>query len=182
MSLYDKAILDEYYTSLTLVDQRYRELEAARIEEIWYESKLREADQLAVQYAVEKASSLCVHTSGLPPELSRDVVDLILTAAQENLVQYRKTQGELTASLEYFRKHIEATLKAIAQKIEKVSLKISILRKNLSSLEMSNIIYTVLVLGVGAATFYFTRGIIWTAIVPSIVALLVGAPHHTEQD
>lgn len=50
--------LKHYHSALALVDQRYRELQDSRRELLWYESKLAEANILAVQHGLSKPSSL----------------------------------------------------------------------------------------------------------------------------
>lgn len=49
--------LKQYHNGLALVDRRYRELQDSRAELLWYESKLTEANGLAVQHGLSKPLS-----------------------------------------------------------------------------------------------------------------------------
>lgn len=50
--------LQKYYSSLASIDKIYQELQSSRAELLWYESKLKEADTLAVHHGLNKPSSL----------------------------------------------------------------------------------------------------------------------------
>jgi hypothetical protein len=125
MSGSDKNILDKYYLSLQEVDARYRELEDARSQNVWYEGKLREADQLSTQYGCEKASSLSISEPVVIYQLDRKNVESNLLELSDCLQKHRELQVDLNQLVDSYKDRLARLMKEINEKANSITVEIN---------------------------------------------------------
>ncbi len=113
--------LKQYYDALALVDQRYRELQAARTEMVWYEGKLTEANELAASHGLNKAF---IKQSAPIVELNRDSLNRdsllnLLNNFQELVNRLQLFQGNFQHQLRNIQNSYEAELRRLRDLQEK---------------------------------------------------------------
>jgi DNA segregation ATPase FtsK/SpoIIIE, S-DNA-T family len=138
--------LKQYHSALGSIDKCYQELQASRTELLWYESKLNEADTLAVHHGLSKPSSMLqpveteeslsesqpVETdelaeqhglSRLPRANSLDVTPLdreyllnIFENLQKVLVQLQNAQGNFQHRRENITRNYDSEMQSLREK------------------------------------------------------------------
>jgi chromosome segregation ATPase len=178
----DKDILDQYYLSLKEVDARYRELEEARSQNIWYEGKLREADQLSTQYGFGKASSLSISEPVVIYQLDRTNVESKLLELSGYLQKYRELKVELNQLIDSYKERLDRLMKELEAKANNITEEINDLNvktRTVSGERANNILYVTvvyLVFAIGVAILpdiSFLIKILITSISFLVVAFFV---------
>nr|MCU0548711.1 S1 RNA-binding domain-containing protein [Leptolyngbya sp. Prado105] len=166
--------LNQYHDSLTLIDQRYRELQNSRVELSWYESKLSNAEGLAAQYGLNKSTSPKVLGSASEAEwtaqdiallrVDRDTLLGISDTLQQELKQLQHFQSNFQNQLNDIQKRYEADLQALRDQQEQLEQDCKGALNRLDAAKMAIFLCLLTIVGVVALAAYFTKNFDSTAI------------------
>jgi hypothetical protein len=173
MASEDKEILNQYYQALKNIDDRYRELEFARTELVWYEEKLREADQLAIQYGIDKPSNYSVNNVVLPDKLERNSLDSTLEEVSISLNKHRSLQAELIYTTKQLQKQFEETLESLSEQLKNVNNNLRTINESINELKTARIIHLFILIGVGFSIGYYTKNLQTTLICLGITIFIL---------
>lgn len=179
--------LKQYHNALALVDRRYRELQDARAELLWYESKLAEADGLAVQHGLSKPSSVLqaaqtepilyesklAEADGLAVQhglskpssiqrlavmqLDRERLLNIFKTLQEVLNHLQSFQGNFQHQLSNIQRSYEADLRSLRDLQENLEKRLKETLCLLDSAKMAVFLYLLAIIGITVLAAYISR-------------------------
>jgi len=181
VELDEAAALNQYYSALASVDSTYQELLKAKNELNWYEDKLKEADELATQYGLQKPSKLSVPRLSLSTPLIRSKVESALAKGCIKTAEVQSIKIELTSTMSRLQKefdntisylerqlkdtkaHLEQELKktisSLENQLEKTLADISVNLKRIDALKTKIMIELLLIISTGVVTVIFTRNL-----------------------
>jgi DNA segregation ATPase FtsK/SpoIIIE, S-DNA-T family len=163
--------LKQYYNGLALVDRRYRELQDSRAELLWYESKLAEANGLAVQQSLSKPSSVQENFAVI--ELNRDRLLNIFEAFQEELKRLQSYNGNFPHQLSNLQKNYEADLQSLRNRQEELEKDRKETLRLLESAKMAVSLCLLVVAGITVLGAYIFRDLSSTGIAALVVIFCV---------
>lgn len=179
--------LKQYHSGLALVDRRYRELQDSRAEFAWYESKLAEANGLALQHGLNKTPStlksaqtesalygnelaeadrLAIQDGLNKPsntqslavvQLDREHILNIFKALQEVLGSLQSCQGNFQHQLSNIQRSYETDLRALREKLEKLEKQFKKALILLDSAKMAAFLHLLTIGGITALAAYIFR-------------------------
>jgi DNA segregation ATPase FtsK/SpoIIIE, S-DNA-T family len=191
--------LKQYHSALGSIDKCYQELQASRTEMLWYESKLNEADTLAVHHGLNKPSSMLqpvdteessvaqpVETdelaeqhglSRLPRANSLDVTPLdreyllnIFENLQKVLVHLQSAQGDFQHRLGNIARNYDIELKELRDLQAKIEKHLKEVSSLLESAKMAVFLHLLTIAGITVLV-----GAISKQPAPTGIALLASA-------
>jgi Ribonuclease G/E len=154
--------LKQYHNGLALVDRRYRELQSSRAELLWYESKLTEADGLAVQHGLSKSSGKQENFE--VTELNRDRLQNILETLQEGLKRLQSYQGNFQHQLSNLQRSYEADLQSLRNQQEQLEKDCKETLSLLESAKMAVSLCLLAIAGITVLAAYIFRNLNSTGI------------------
>lgn len=161
MGEFSKDILTSYYKSLAKVDDRYRDLERARIRHLWCEDKLREADQLCIQNGFQRISSLLLSGSIMVSEFNQKLIESTLLEVGARFQKYRDSNKYLDDIRVFYEREFKAIVDSLELQLANAKKHLSELDKQVSQVKTERIAHVFLL--VAAALLSLTMSY-WYAL------------------
>jgi DNA segregation ATPase FtsK/SpoIIIE, S-DNA-T family len=110
--------LKQYHSSLASIEQRYRDLQQARVELVWYESKLAESRDLMAKYGLGKTpETIELQQVYAIYQLERDLLLENFDKFQKTLKDFQAFQGNLQHQLSNIQRDYESDLKSLQDEL-----------------------------------------------------------------
>jgi DNA segregation ATPase FtsK/SpoIIIE, S-DNA-T family len=151
-----KESLQSYYSALALIDDHYQDLQKSRTELLWYESKLSEAERLAVQHGLNTSST---NPGTTVQGLNRYHFLQTFSNFNETLNQYHTFHEYLQYELVSIQEQYDAELQRLRTHQQTLEEQLKRCIKTLDASKMAAFFYMLTIILAGLGVFYFTKNI-----------------------
>lgn len=166
----DRTVLNNYYLALACVDIKYYEYLNAQYKLRWCESKLEEADQLATQYNVEKASNFPGGRITSITKFEESQLDLNLKKLQNMLNELKQIQEKGKTTLDQLYQKRQETQTELRKQLEDTEDKRRGVIRKIDALKTAIMRETLYIVIGGVIAAIWSRN--WIIVIIAIIGIL----------